>query len=206
MIRQLRQYEEVMLYGNLLHITPADLESVTVFLADEYTRESLQHPSGAPPFDAAAAGWSAQMVYKVAQLILYRENKPEDLRALLPLFNAERNASAILSADLCLRFIPVMRQHLHLIDPEDPLLELLDELMIQWHYSGIAGSPDISKLDFAPIVSSTSLLVLYSERIIYYRKTELARHPVFIETIRASLGIYSDSLWKELKDVITSES
>ena len=194
MIRLLRQHEEVMLYGNLLQVTPLDTEVVTTFLEEEYHREALQYPSDAPPFHAAAAIWSAHIVYKAAQLILYRENKPE------------RNASAILSADLCLRFIPVMRQHLHVIDPEDPLLELLDELLLQWHYSGISAALDISKLDFAPIVSSPVLMTLYTERIIYYRKTELARHPAFIETIRASLGIYSDSLWKELKDVITSES
>ncbi len=206
MIRLLRQHEEVMLYGNLLQVTPLDTEVVTTFLEEEYHREALQYPSDAPPFHAAAAIWSAHIVYKAAQLILYRENKPEDLRAMFPVFEGERNASAILSADLCLRFIPVMRQHLHVIDPEDPLLELLDELLLQWHYSGISAALDISKLDFAPIVSSPVLMTLYTERIIYYRKTELARHPAFIETIRASLGIYSDSLWKELKDVITSES
>lgn len=195
-----------MLYGNLLHVTQPDLEAVTHFLEEEYNREALQYPSGIPPFHAAAAAWSALIVYKAAQLILYRENKPEDLRALLPVYGAEQNASAILSADLCLRFIPVMRQHLHVIDPEDPLLEILDALLAQWHYSGISASSDISKLDLAPIVSSPALLALYTERIIYYRKTELARHPAFIETVRASLSIYSDSLCKELKDVIISES
>jgi hypothetical protein len=205
MIRQLRQHEEVMLYGNLPQITQSDSEQVRTFLEEEYNREACEYPSGIPPFHAEAAIWSAQLVYKTAQLILYRENKPEDLRALLPIFTAEQNASVILSADLCLRFVPVMRQHLHVIDPEDPLLDLLDELFVHWHYSGISASPDVSKLDFTPIVSSPALLTLYSERIIYYRKTALARHPAFIETIRASLGIHSDSLWKEFKDVITSE-
>jgi hypothetical protein len=205
MIAQLRQHEEVMLYGNLLHVTQPDLEAIIHFLEQEYNREVLQYPSGAPPFHAAAASWSAQLVYKAAQLMLYRENKPEDLRALLPVFTQEQNDSAILSADLCLRFIPAMREHLHVIDPEDPLLVLLDELLIQWHYSGISAALDISKLDLGPIVSSSALLTLYTERIIYYRKTELAKHPLFLETIRASLGIYGDTLWKEFKDVIIPE-
>ena len=40
-IRQLRQTEEIMLYGNLLSVSAEDLHAVTVFLRDEFEKESL---------------------------------------------------------------------------------------------------------------------------------------------------------------------
>ncbi|MBT1695893.1 hypothetical protein KK083_03320 [Fulvivirgaceae bacterium PWU4] len=203
MIRHLRQHEEVMLYGNLLNITAEEADDVVDFLKEEYEREALNHPYEVPLYNPVASRWAAQTVYISAQLMLFRENKPEDLGLLLPAFPFERDAAAMLSADLCLRFLPVMITHLKLIDSDDPLIALLETRLEQWHYSGVAYALEVSKLDFTPVVSDPCLHALYCNRIIQHKKLALARHPAFETSIRAFLGIYGTQLWSEFTEAIS---
>lgn len=199
MIQSLRQHEEIMLYGNILNISPQERDHVVNFLRDEYEREVLEYPHAAPEFNPDAAIWAAQTIYLAAQLILYRENKNTELLILLPDYEHEINASAILSADLCLRFLPEMIQQLKLIDSEDHLIELLEKKLVTWHYSAITYSLDISQFDFTFASSNKSLFQLYSDRIIENKKLHLAQHPLFRQYINAQLGIYGADFWNEFK-------
>ena len=147
MVQHLRQHEEVMLYGNLLHIDDSDAAETVAWLQEEYGKESSEYPHTAPPFDAAAALWAAKTMNAAAQLLLYRENKPEDLGSLFPPFDREIDSSAILSADLCLRFLPDTLRELKLIDSLDPLILILENILQAWHYSGISYPIDPAKTD-----------------------------------------------------------
>ena len=188
-----------MLYVNLLDIPEKEKGEVVEFLETEYQKESLNFPYQAPSFDPEAALWSAIAVYRAAQLILYRENKEADLALLLQDFSKEMTTSAILSADLCLRFMGDMLEQLKLIDSEDPLIELLENLLSKWHYSAIHYPLEKSSLDFETIKENKCLHQLYVNRIIDSRNMALAKHPACIELVRASLGMFAEEFWKNFK-------
>jgi hypothetical protein len=197
MIQNLRQNEEITLYANLLVISDSEALQVCKFLEKEYARESAGYPYSPPAFDASAALWAAKTVYVSAQLILYRENKVAELGALLPDHQGGKGPSAILSADLCLRFLPPMILQLKMIDSADPLIEALEKILTHWHYSGVSYSPDLKIEGFDEISGNSCLQQLYINRILEYKKTQLAKHPAFKEVVLGNLSIFAPELWNE---------
>lgn len=205
MIRALREEEKVTLYGNLLTISAEDFARTTDFLKSEYERERPEHLQPVPNFHPEAAKWAAQITYTAAQLILYRSHKEQELTNMLPDYTGDYNASAILSSDLCLRFLPGMIARLTLIDSEDPLTAHLSSLLSRWHYSGIGSRLiDLTTSDFTFIMNHRELLELYCERIIQRRDLSLAILPEFNSMINAQLGIYAPELWREFKRIKTT--
>ena len=199
MIIRLRQQEEILLYDNILH-TAADEElMLQSFLEQEYRTEAAGFPYTAPPFHPEAALWAAKTVYTAAQLMLYRQNKPDNLAALLPGFTGEYTASSILSADLCLRFLPDMLIQLRVIDSADALIALLEQILLHWHYSGIACPLNPEKLDFSGAYADNCLMQLYADRIVAYRRLRLAAHPACKDLLAANMGIYASEFWNEFQ-------
>lgn len=170
MIKNLRQNEEVMLYANILEIAEEESIEVIEFLKSEYQQESFNYPYQALAFNNEAALWAAKLLYTAAQLMLYRENKEADLEKLIPEFNREITPPEILSADLCLRFLPAIVVQLRIIDPEDRLISILEEHLKKWHYSAINYTLEIGDLEFKQIIESPTLQQLYINRIIEYKK------------------------------------
>ena len=197
MLLNLRQ-EEVMLYDNLLSVQEAEEKEVLYFLEMEYQEEKTNYPHQAPNFHPSAALWAAKTVYFAAQLILYRENQPGELKALLPSFDGVINAESILSADLCLRFLPAIITKLKIIDPEDALIEVLEAHLITWHYSAIGQPLDWSAIAFDNIEENPCLYQLYLDRIIEHKVHVLAAIAPFKKGIQASLGWHSNLLWSDL--------
>lgn len=199
MIENLRKNQEVLLYNNILKIDQYQTEDVIIFLQKEYEEEAIGYPYQAPDFDSNAALWAAKTIYVAAQLILYREHKESDLEALLPGFDQEITPSAIVSSDLCLRFLPDMLMQLKLIDQEDSLITILENILVQWHYSGVHYTLNKEQLDFSLLATNECVKQLYSNRIIEYKKIGLAQHSVFRELIAANLGMYSGEFWNDFK-------
>lgn len=199
MVRHLREHEEIMLFRNILNIDEYDGAEATSYLQEEYRKESLEYPYTMPPFDPAAALWAAKTMNMAAQLLLYRENKPEDLESLFPAYEKEINSSAMLSADLCLRFLPDTLKEITLIDSMDSIIPLLERILAQWHYSGIHYPRDPETPALQTVTSDPCLQQLYLNRIIHYKNLKLALHPLFREKISANLGLFANDYWKEFK-------
>lgn len=203
MIESLRRDEAVMLYANMLQVPVEEEQEIVDFLHREFLSESLEYPYVVPEFDGAAALWAAKTVNTAAQLILYRKDKPAELAPLLPAYMGEHTAGAILSADLCLRFIPDMLVQLMMIDREDELIPILEGIMAQWHYSAVKHKQDISGLNFDVVAGNQCLLQLYTDRIIAYKHIQLALHPAFKGSVQASLGIYGKEFWNNFNTEIS---
>jgi hypothetical protein len=199
MIKHLRREEEVVLFGNVISINRQEGNQAADFLISEFQAESLEYPHTPPSFNTDAALWAAKTVYRAAQLMLYRENKIVEVEDLLPSYDAAIDPSAILSADLYLRFIPDIISHLKLIDPEDPLIKILEQQLIIWHYSGVGYPLNIDELNINNAYSQSCLLQLYANRIIANRRLPLATHPFFINAVSASLGMFASEIWKDFK-------
>lgn len=195
MIRNLREHEHILLFGNLLTITPQDEATVIDYLRQEYNREKTNYPGQAPDYDPAAALWGAKIIYLTAQLIIYRKDKIEHLQHIFPLSPLDPNPTSILSADLCLRFLPHLIEQLKNIDPEDELISILEEILNQFHYSGIGYALTINNLNFESFSLNPCLKQLYTNRIITQQALNLAVHPLCNFWISSSLGIYAKTLW-----------
>ncbi|OFY83686.1 MAG: hypothetical protein A3F72_12795 [Bacteroidetes bacterium RIFCSPLOWO2_12_FULL_35_15] len=198
-IQTLRKQEEIILFGNILLINDTEASEVVEFLKIEYHQEALEYPFEVPDFDADAALWAAKTIYTCTQLVLYRENRVSDLAFLLPDFSNELTPSAILSCDLCYRFMPEILVQLKIIDSEDDILPILEKQLLLWHYSGIHYPLETEKLDFQTISSNNCLQQLYMNRIIEYKKINLAKHQACKSWIEANLGIFTQDFWNELK-------
>ena len=198
-IYQLRTKEEIILYDKLFDIKEGDEALVKEFLQIEFNIESKNHPFSTPKYDAESALWAAKIVYTACQILLYRENKEAELTDLLPAFTQPITTEAILSADLCLRFLPQILAEAKLIDPEDYLIPILESILKQWHYSGIGIPLSLKNLDFELIFSNPCLEQLYIDRVIDKKDKKRAELPQMLEKIRATLGNYTEKYWNEFK-------
>lgn len=195
MLRQLRLYEEVVLYADIPGFSVQEAREADDFLRSEYERELKEYPSGAPVYNSEAALWAATLIYRASQLLLYREQKEVQLEGMFPHYMGERNLSAILSADLTLRFIPSVLEKLHEINPEDGLLVILNKIASEWDYSAIGSNVDSGLADFEMAGKNPLFMKLYIDRIIAVRDQRLATNASVNREIRSSLGMYTNELW-----------
>lgn len=198
-IFQLRAHEEIILYDKLLFFKGEDDALVKDFLQIEFDIESENHPYTTPKYNAEAALWAAKIVYTSCQILLYRAHKEAELTNLLPTFPQTITKDAILSADLCLRFLPQVLEDSKMIDIEDPMIPILESILQQWHYSGIGLKLTLENLDFFPILMHPCLEQLYIDRVIEKKDRKRAELPQIAEKIRATLGNYTESYWIEFK-------
>ncbi|MBI1286256.1 MAG: hypothetical protein GC178_01645 [Flavobacteriales bacterium] len=197
----MRESEEVILYDNILFVTESDRTELGIYLKEQYAFEQVEYPSNAPSFNANAAIWAAEVVYVSAQLLLHRKHQDGELEDLLPNWENDIDASAILSADLCLRFLPALGKHLSVIEPEDKLIPIIETILNTWHYSGIPSIKDVSDLNFERILADSCVLQLYVDRVIEYQRQDLARLYVLQPWVKASLGIHSNHYWSTFTEL-----
>jgi MoxR-vWA-beta-propeller ternary system domain bpX4 len=197
-IDTLRNREEVLLYANSIQISEQELELAAAFLETEYDNECLGYPGQAPAFDAAAAVWAAQTVYIAAQLLLYRKDKEADIPAMLPAYEGVLTPGSILSADICLRFLPEIQQMAKNIDADDVLITLLATHMQQWHYSAIGHLQETEGLNFAFIDTDICLQQLYTDRVIARKDKKMANTAEIAPLVKAALGNHQTYFWNEL--------
>lgn len=197
-IHQLRKLEEVILYQEITTISPAEEARVQEFLEREYYQECLEYPFTAPTYDAAAALWAARTFCFAAQLIIYRKTSGKDLLALLPSYEGTITAEAMLSADLCLRFLPEILIKAKEIDPEDMIIPILEGHLKQWHYSAIGFPLETEMLDLEVVLGNKCLKQLYVDRIIRNKSKSLAKIPTLTEQVIASMGDYASYFWRDL--------
>ena len=198
-LQHLRQHEEVLLYNNLLHATAQQQQEAAVYLAEEYQRESINYPFGAPAFNPPAALWAARTVYTASQLMLYREQGVAELEGLLPEYDKTIDAAAVLSADLLLRFLPSIISQLNALNPDDKLIRLLLFHLTRWHYSGVPWPLPVHDLRFEAVVCDKCLYQLYIDRVIENKRLPLAQHPLLTGGVHASLGMFAAVYWKEFQ-------
>ena len=197
-ITHLRAHEEILLYVGVGEIPDAEIGAVADYLERDYERECLDYPGDPPEFDQAAALWSARVVYHAAQLLLNRHHVKQDLGYLLAPFEGDMTEGAILSADICLRFLPDVVAKARKIDPDDDLILLLEILMGYWPYSNL-GLKQIPKEDDLGLISGSACLrQLYADRVIALRVLEATENPMVKAWVITSLGEHQNYFWKEL--------
>ncbi|SHM32678.1 hypothetical protein SAMN05444484_105157 [Flavobacterium chilense] len=197
-IYHLRTIEQIILYDKLITIAQTEETEVVLFLETEYENEILEYPGIAPDFNAGAALWGARTLYLATQLLLHREHKMNDVKELLPFYIGVLDASAIISADLCLRFLPQIITKIREIDPEDLVIEILEKHLIQFHYSAIGSDLDTENVNFETLVTNDCLLQLYIDRIVQRKSIRWAQSDFIKKQLEIGFGDYQKLFWAQL--------
>lgn len=197
-IYHLRTIEQIILSDKLLTISKQEENDTISFLETEYERETLEYPGVAPKFNSDAAIWAAKTVYLAAQLLLYREHKITELALLLPDFNGTEDASAILSADLCLRFLPQIIAEMKKIDPDDIIIPILEKQLFQFHYSAIGFEIEMEKINFDIAASDDCLQQLYIDRIVHRKAIKFTESDFIKKQLEIGFGDYQKIFWAQL--------
>lgn len=167
-IELLRTNGDIILHSKFVQLTEDEEDYVTQFLAKEYLKESLSFPGDLPEFDGEAALWGAKTIFIASQLLMLRDIAELEFPNLLPPFDSEINEGAILSCDLCLRFLPEIVRQAEDIDTYDGLVPQLDLLLASWSYSGIGRriiDPSI-ELSNTELLKSHAMQILTVDRVV----------------------------------------
>lgn len=197
-IYHLRTIEQVILYDKLITIAQTEETEAALFLETEYEKEILEYPGIAPNFNSGAALWAARMVYLATQLLLHREHKMKDVKELLSFYIGVVDASAIISADLCLRFLPQIIAEIRKIDPEDLVIDILEKHLIQFHYSAIGSDLDTENINFDAVAANDCLLQLYIDRIVQRKSIKWAQSDFIKKKLEIGFGDYQKLFWAQL--------
>ncbi|AWK06970.1 hypothetical protein HYN56_23150 [Flavobacterium crocinum] len=197
-IYHLRTIEQVILYDKLITIAPTEENEAVLFLETEYEKETLEYPGIAPGFNSESALWAARTVYLATQLLLHREHKMSDVKELLPFYIGVIDASAIISADLCLRFLPQIITEIRKIDPEDLIIEILEQHLIQFHYSAIGSDLYAENISFDVVAANDCLLQLYVDRIVQRKSVKWAQSDFIKKQLEIGFGDYQKLFWAQL--------
>lgn len=195
----LRKDECITIFADIKKISPKEEQEAADYFETEFEKERLEFLSDQILFDKEAAVWAAKILYHSIQLYLIRENTEKDLKMLIPEFEGQFTLSSKLSADLSLRFLPQIIVSLKNVDPNDPLVTLLENILKQFHYSGIEIELDLENINWEEELKDKTYRKLYLERIVENKVYRLAEIPYFNKLLNAEFGWYKEVFWKELK-------
>lgn len=198
-ICQIRTKEEVILYDELMTISEEELLKVAEFLEAEFKKEVNNHQDNSIEFDKNAAIWAAKITYFSWQLLLNRKNTFKEIEKYLEKYKRVINESAIISADLCLRFLPQVVLDLKQIDNDDPIVSVLNDILQEFPYSAIGyGIVSVEIFEQQLIKNSTNLTLLFLNRIVERRDFAFASSLYWKRQLQVFFGDYKETFWNEL--------
>lgn len=197
----LRKEGALTIFSDLKTLTKKEENDAEDFFESEFEKERLDFLSDKISFNKESAIWGAKILYHSAQLYLIRKDTAKDLEKLIPQYQGEKDISAILSADLSLRFLPQLLDALQVADCTDPLVKMLENILHQFHYSGIGLDLNLEKINWEEELKDKTYRKLYLERIVEKKAYKLAEIPYINHLLIAEFGMYKDVFWRELKIV-----
>ena len=201
----LRKEGTMTIFSDIKSISQKEEQDAADYFESEFEKERLEFLSDKINCDREIAVWAAKVLYHSAQLHLIRENTAKDLSQLIPLFKGKREINSILSADLSLRFLPQIISVLQDVDPEDPLIKILENILQQFHYSGIGFDLDLEKIDWEEELKDKTYRKLYLERVVENKAYRLAEIPYVNQLLMAEFGMHKDVFWKDLQIINTEK-
>ncbi len=197
----LRNDEHITIFVAIQEIPKKEEQDVVSYLESEFEKERLEFLSDQINYDSETAVWAAKVLYRSAQLYLIRKDTDKNLEKLIPTFKGKINVSAILSADLSLRFLPQIISALKDADSDDPLIKILENILTQFHYSAVGFDLDLDKINWEEELRDKTYRKLYLERIVEKKVYKPAEVPFINQLLIAEFGMYKDVFWRELKTI-----
>lgn len=167
-LKRLRLEETLVFYTKEIKNLNFNTKEINFFLHDQYVKESLDYPHETPEFNAEAALWSAEVVYKILAIFTFELENSDNLINTLPKRNFSINTSTMLSADLYLRFLPTVYKLINFHNDKNFLSAYIEDIMKDFIYSSISieMSIDYNLINWKNILNNLCLQQLLIERII----------------------------------------
>lgn len=198
---QLRNNGHITIFAAIQDIPAKEEQDVAGYLESEFEKERLEFLSEQIKYNSETAVWAAKVLYRSAQLYLRRKDTDKNLDKLIPPFTSKTDVSAILSADLSLRFLPQIISALKDADSEDPLIKMLGAIVTQFHYSAVGSDLEFDKINWEEELQDKTYRKLYLERIVEKKAYKLAEIPYINQLLIAEFGMHKDVFWRELKTI-----
>lgn len=197
----LRKNECITLFSSLQEISSKEELEAGVYFEAEFEKERLEFLSDQFVCHKETAVWAAKILYHSAQLYLIRENTAQNMDQLISGYKGVRDIPSFLSADLSLRFLPQIIDALYAVDPEDTLIRKLEDILVEFHYSGIGYDLDVRRVNWEEELKDPTYRKLYLERIVEKKDYRLAEIPYINKLLIAEFGMHQNAFWRELKTI-----
>ncbi|MCW3160008.1 hypothetical protein [Chryseobacterium oryctis] len=196
----LRKDECITIFTDIQEISKKEEEDAAEYFESEFEKERLEFLDSQLDCNQETAVWAGKVLYHSAQLYLIRKGTDKNLNTLIPQYKGTKNISSILSADLSLRFLPQIIMALQIKDPEDVLVKMLEEILLQFHYSGIGYDLNVENINWEEELENKTYRKLYLERIVEKKAYKLAGIPFINSLLMAEFGLHKDIFWRELEN------
>ena len=165
-IAHLRTHGHLIIRDDILKTTKSEDEDITLYLEQDFEKECLSLPFEAPRFNPNAALWASKIVYYATLLLLHRKDTKKDLETMFANYTDVVDLSSILSVDLTLRFLPQVFLELEAIDPQDPLVPILKQILNIWQFSAIHQTFKADDIDKHIYLDNIKTKQLFLNRIV----------------------------------------
>ena len=137
-----------------------------------------------------AACWSAGMLYRACQFLVWREMDGQVVKASLALAGPTLvDAAACRAVDLYFRYLPDVIALSRGVSESDPLVQGLMQLAAAWPLSSV-GVRGVKPGDVTPFIQHAALRQLYVDRIIDHRDQSRLDDPRVRGALVQTAGAY----------------
>ena len=238
-LRSLGQLSYLKFLDDLLHTGEVRLESELVPTEDELSRGTellvdfertwrMDLPSNVPPYSPAAGTWAAKMLFRAAQLLMFRDIPATEVERSFtdPPPPDDQSLESHYSVDLTFRFLPDLTNFSQAVATDDPLSIQLQRWCHQWPISSVGvrawknqhaesnqtnadastsdASEDDCQLNLTGFIDDPCLLQIYVDRILSRKDRSRINHPKIINEIKRIAGAHPD-LTASLGPLLTLE-
>lgn len=190
-VQQLMIDGVVRLHGPEL-ATQTEIGTATAWILASEPEFRAHWPAVPPACNGPALDRAVKSFYRASQLAVFRELGPEEVSKLDPLVTpGSDSAEVIYSVDLVLRFLPDLTRIVRGMNPEDPLLAILNGWGTQWPLSSV-GIPDLKIGSIEPILSHPCLSQVYIDRVIETGSVDRLGDWKVAERVRGVIGAFPE--------------
>ncbi len=186
----------VTLAGQLTEFETADARAAEALLHAYYLEDRLDLPHAAPAFEAAAAQWAAQFLYRTIQLALVRELDEAAIARQLADYAGEPTPAVVYSVDLSFRYLPDLLRLAKGLAPGDALVARLQATAQRWPLSFAGGEAPAAEAE-AAVLAHPALRQAYLDRLIRGQHRRRAEQPHLRPLIQTALGAHAATLWPD---------
>lgn len=148
-----------------------DRAQLVRLLADQYDDHCLEVAGPSLPFQEETALAASHFVERACWFLVERSDTDECVEQNLRL-PAPQSPAEHLSADLLLRFLPLLHRRARAISPDDVLCVRLEQTLRAWPLSGVLADVPEGPLTPPDFDGHAGLLLLYAERLAEHEKRE----------------------------------
>lgn len=143
---------------------PGGRQEVARLLHDAYAEHCLSVAGSPPPFDLETAHAAAALLHQACWALVNHGQPVTELEHVLTMPRAPATPSQHLSADLLLRFLPLVHRRARGLNPADQLTDLLARVLRTWPLSGVLSGVEDGPLTAPDFDGHPGLQMLYAER------------------------------------------